>query len=112
MRYQTLEEYKVMKENKKKKIFDFKTISDVRKANKENGFFWFSKKTMKFFDTKIETSLLKGGYFVTSEDVEKNGLRKYKIRKVKNNKGNIKTIGNSFNTLEEAKGIIKDMLQK
>ena len=92
------------------KIFNFKTIADVRKANKENGFFWFSPKTMRFFDTKIETSLLKGGYFVTSEDVNKNGLRKYKIRQVKNDKGNIKTIGDSFYRLDETKNEIKKIL--
>ena len=58
---------------------------------------------MKFFDTKIKTSLLKGGYFVTSEKLKDETKRKYKIRKVKNNKGNIKTIGNSFDKLEWAK---------
>ena len=96
----------------KEKRFNFETIADVKKANKENGFFWFSKKTMKFFNTKIETSLLKGGYFVTSEDIDNNGFRKYKIRQVKNDKGNIKTIGDSFNRLDDAKDIIKEMLQK
>ena len=67
---------------------------------------------MKFFNTKIETSLLKDGYFVTSEDINRNGFRKYKIRRVKNEKGNIETIGDSFNRIDEAKDIIRDMLQK
>jgi len=112
MKNETLEKYKIMKENKKNKRFGFRTIADVKKANKENGFFWFSKGAMKFFDTKIETSLLKGGYFVTSEDIDCHNFRKYKIRRVKNDKGNIETIGDSFNRLEKAKEIIRDMLQK
>jgi hypothetical protein len=43
------------------------TLGDVRFHNDRNGFYWFSQETMKFFGSKIESSLLKGGYFITSE---------------------------------------------
>ena len=44
MKNKTIEEYKAMKEKNKNKRFHFKTIAEVRKANKENGFFGFLKR--------------------------------------------------------------------
>jgi hypothetical protein len=76
----------------------FKTIADVRAANRANGGNWFSRGTMRFFGARIESKLYKGGYFITSESyLNKNSQRKYSVRKALSD-GSIVTVGefNSF----------------
>lgn len=43
------------------------TMSDVRTWNKRAGHHFFDPKTMKFFKSRVVSSLLKGNYFITSE---------------------------------------------
>ncbi len=86
------------------------TISELRALNKRNGFYFFSPKTMKFFGSRVESSLLKGGYFITSEftGFERNA-RAYKVRRANIESGDIDTMSHGidkntlFTTKENAK---------
>ena len=43
------------------------TIADVRQANKDAGYYFFSRDTMQFFGTRIESALYKNNTFITSD---------------------------------------------
>jgi len=95
----------------------FKTIAEVKQANKQAGLHFFDKKTMEFFNSRIESTLINKKdnnrqYFITSEQFtglgEYIGKRLFTIREVKEN-GEIKTIGEfqGYNTKQEAKKELK-----
>lgn len=91
----------------------FKTLSEFKQANKANGYHFFDRKTMSFFNSKIESALLKGGYFITSEQVETSaGIepRKYTLRKCNDN-ATVTTVGEfqRFRTKAAAKHYIKTL---
>ncbi len=69
----------------------FKNMSEVKQANKETGHYWFSPDTMRFFKSKVETDLISGCYFVTSEKGP-SGPRRYTVRMV-NTDSTIDTAG-------------------
>jgi hypothetical protein len=87
-----------------------RTMSDVRAANKAAGQFWFSRETMRFFKSKVETSLLRGGYFITSEREEAGSQRRYTIRR-ENAEHYIDTVGylGEFRTLAAAQAALSDI---
>lgn len=86
----------------------FKTISEVKETNKANGYFFFSKDTMRFFASKIESSLYKNQCFVTSEKkCFDDYTRVYNVRKVKPN-ASIITIEKNIEDLETARRIAKN----
>lgn len=89
-----------------------KTISQVKQLNADKGFFWFTPETMRFFNSKIESELIYEKYFITSERMETSLPKRYTVRKVNWETGNIKTICNfrAFKTLNEAKKYIKEQL--
>ena len=86
-----------------------KTIAEVKEANKKEGHHFFSKDTMNFFNSKIESKLYQDKYFITSEKYD-NGPRLYSIRKGQES-GIICTVGNfqRFKTIEEARFFIKNL---
>ncbi|MGO9964460.1 MAG: hypothetical protein ACLPUG_13680 [Acidimicrobiales bacterium] len=45
----------------------FKTIEDVKRANREAGYHFFDKDTCRFFGSRIGETLYAGRYFITSE---------------------------------------------
>lgn len=45
----------------------FKTISDVRAANKAAGHHFFDRDTMRFFRSRVVSGLYAGRYFITRE---------------------------------------------
>jgi hypothetical protein len=71
----------------------FRTMAEIRAANKAAGMHYFDPKTMKFFASKIEGGPYGGHYFVTSE---KTGFdsrkRAYTVRKAEAD-GSIVTVG-------------------
>lgn len=73
----------------------FSTISAVKKANKEIGNCFFSPETMAFFDSRIETEMFYGRFFVTSEKYNYETPRLFTIREVKEN-GAVNTVGRNF----------------
>lgn len=90
----------------------FKTISEVKKANKEIGHFFFEKSTMIFFNSRIESGVLKGRFFITSERFDENSPRLFTLREVDND-GRVNTLGEfqEFNTIQEAKEYLKNHLK-
>ena len=84
------------------------TIAELRAKNEANGYYFFSKKTMKFFRSKIESKILKGKYFITSESNFDDTKRQYSIREFKEN-GEVlpNPFDRKFRDKEEAKGFLK-----
>jgi len=81
-------------------------MADVR-ADVPN---FFSKGAMQFFGSRIESALMKGDYFITSEQPPY-GARKYTARKWNRN-GGIDSVGKGFTkypTKEAAKEAIKEL---
>jgi hypothetical protein len=46
----------------------FKTLAEFRQFNKETGRHFFDRDTMWFWNSRVESGLIKGRYFITSED--------------------------------------------
>lgn len=45
----------------------FKSLTEVKAANKQLGHCWFSPAAMKFFKSKVVSKLMFGQYFISSE---------------------------------------------
>jgi hypothetical protein len=75
------------------------TLAEIRNNNKE----WFSRGSMKFFNTKIESQPNKNNMFITSERMELNQPKRYTIR-VCTEEG-IRNVGEfqQYKTLDAAK---------
>lgn len=91
--------------------FTYKTIADVRAANKANGYCWFSRDTMRFFNTRIESKLIAGRYFITSEQMFYHTERRYTVREAMPD-GSIETVGEFYKwrSKDEAKRAIQRMI--
>lgn len=78
------------------------TLEDLKALNEANGGCWFDPATMEYFGTQIESLILHGKYFITSEQPP-NGPRKFSIRSF-NDCGSIDTVGDfcSHKTLAAA----------
>lgn len=85
----------------------FKTLSEFKAAYKATGMHFFDHKTMRFFNTKIESGLLKWKYFITSESKSRDGKRYFKLREI-NPDLSISIVGefNTCTTKEQAKAMI------
>ena len=81
------------------------TMADIRRNNKEAGYHFFDKDSMRFFNSRIETGLYKDNTFITSERYDYNYPREYTIRRAVDGGIKIETIGEfrQFETLEDAK---------
>ena len=84
------------------------TMADIRRNNKEAGYYFFDKDSMRFWDSRIETGLYKDNTFITSEldyATKFDAKRKYTIRRAVDGGIKIETIGEflQFETLEDAK---------
>ena len=90
----------------------FNTLADVRAANAAIGNCWFSKDTMRFWKTRIESSLLKHKYFITSEDKWCfNGRVPQRIYAVRmaNEDGSIKTLVSHLCSKADAKDYVRGL---
>ena len=56
-----------MTELKSQRSYRKISMADVRFYNAQNGQYYFSRDTMRFFASRIESALLGGDYFITSE---------------------------------------------
>lgn len=77
------------------------SMNDIKRINKEKGFYFFSPDTMRFFKSRVGDSVFQGIggiFFVTSEQFDYDSERKYTVREFNPETGNIKTIGD-FNEL-------------
>jgi hypothetical protein len=81
----------------------FANMSELKAANKASGYFWFSPATMKFFNSKIESQLIAGKYFISSEKYKTTSPRDYSIREVMGKDGDIRILKGDFKSKQEAK---------
>lgn len=68
-----------------------RTISDLKDLNARNGGCWFSRDSVRFFGTRIESGIIGGRYFITSEQPP-HGDRKFSVRSF-DSTGMIDTVG-------------------
>lgn len=82
------------------------TISDMKRICKEKGSHFFDTDAVRFFGSRIESSLYKNGIFITSEftDFERNH-RGFTVRQFNAETGDIKELSkfNQFHNKEDAK---------
>lgn len=71
------------------------TIAELKALNARNGGCWFNPPSMRFFGTRIESSIIRGRYFVTSEQQGEYEPRKFTIRSF-DEKGSVDTVGKFF----------------
>ena len=57
------------------------TIDEIRKRNKDAGGHFFDRSTMRFFRSRISTTVYGDGYFISSEQNSENGPRLYTVRR-------------------------------
>ena len=90
----------------------FTSISEIKRANRESGYHFFSKGTMNFFNSKTHRGVYGGRYFITSEQfVSTSGVRHprmYTIRKAHPD-GAIDTVDTfqKFKHIDQARDYIK-----
>lgn len=92
----------------------FKTMSDVKAKNAKIGHNFFDPDTMKFWDSKIESTLYRGTYFITSEKHAPNSTKRdFSIRQVLKT-GAIITVGTGreYSTLESARDAVKELVKR
>lgn len=83
----------------------FSTMADVRAANRALGHHFFERDTMRFFESRVESALYAGRYFITSEKAGfRETQRKFTIREVTPD-GYIKTVGEfcAYDFIENAR---------
>jgi hypothetical protein len=68
------------------------SIADLKRLNEQNGGCWFEKASMRFFGTRIESGILRGHYFITSEQQDDDRPRKFTVRSF-DDEGSIETVG-------------------
>lgn len=80
---------------------DYWTIDDIRLANRNAGFYFFSPDTMRFFRSRVGGTVYQGNggiYFVTSEQFDYNSERLYTVRRFNPDTRGIET-ASEFNTM-------------
>lgn len=71
----------------------YKTITDIKRANRLAGFHFFDQDTMRFFRSRILDGVIGDGYFITSErGCDPSASRRYTVRYCDAN-GRMHTIG-------------------
>lgn len=57
----------------------FRNITQVKAANKAGGYFWFSPDTVRFFNSRVESRVKGGHYWVESIQGDADWPRQYRI---------------------------------
>jgi hypothetical protein len=57
----------------------YRNITEVKKANKAAGYFWFSPSTIKHFGVRVETPVMDGRFWVESARTYDDEGREYKL---------------------------------
>lgn len=91
-------------------------IEEVKQSNREHGFHYFSRDTMRFFSSRVSDRAYKVGdkaYFITSEKhrLTANNPRKWTIRVIDLITGKVNTVGRfqEFNSHREAEAQLKQI---
>lgn len=95
--------------------YQFKTLSEFKTAYmaQGEGHHFFDRDTMRFFHSRIESGLLKGKYFITSESDMRNTTRFFNVQMIEDN-FRINTVApfNTLTTKERAKDYIKRLTEE
>jgi hypothetical protein len=93
--------------------FVYQTIEDVKAANRSIGHHYFDRGTMRFFNSKIESGLIGGKYFITSERMELNMPKRYSVRMAAPD-GTIDSIGEfqQYDSKEDAREAIRAIMSE
>lgn len=85
------------------KVNKVRKITELKAHNKANGGCWFDAAAMRFFRTRIESKIIGGRYFITSEQQDDDTPRKFTVRSF-DSKGKVDTVGefHAYDTKEEA----------
>lgn len=92
----------------------FSTMYEVIEANRASGHHWFSPSSMRFFGTRIESELIEGRWFVTSECQDDATMpRMFTVREVTDEGRTIETVGEfmAYATLADAQTAIRRAIQ-
>lgn len=92
---------------------EFTSMPAVRAAFNAAGSKWFSKGAMKWFNSKVESSLIGGRYFITSERYETSDPKLFNIRKVvreSDGRLDIETVGEhmTYTTKQQALNALEE----
>jgi len=87
------------------------TMTQVKANHKAAGFHFFDCNTMGFFQSHIESELLRGNYFITSE-IFANQPRHYKVRYYNADTHEIDSASEALATLELAYAAYKAIFQR
>lgn len=88
-----------------------RTIAELKALNEANGGGWFGKGEMSFFGTRIESPILHGQYFISSEQPP-HGPRKFTVRSF-DDEGSIGTVGEfcAYHDADEAETALESHLK-
>ena len=86
----------------------FRAIADIKARNEAAGNFWFSKDTLRFFNSEVYSGVYGSGLFITSERMELHMPKLYSVRYARPD-GDIATVGKfqGHNTLGWARKAAK-----
>jgi hypothetical protein len=90
----------------------FRSISQIKDANKRIGHHWFQPEAMRFFRSRIESGVYGGRYFISSEQFDDNSPRLYTVHEA-SPEGKIDTIGEfqQYAHLEDARDAVKSLVR-
>ncbi len=88
----------------------YKSMEEIQQANREAGRYWFSPDTMEFFETIIESEVIGGQYFISSEKPP-HAPRAFAVR-CADEAGHISTVGKTceFPTLAAAELAVEELV--
>ncbi len=90
----------------------FNNMQEIIDANKAIGNYWFSPSTMEVFESKIESQVICGRYFITSEITFDGKKHVFSARKA-SDEGRITTVDiEKTDTFEEMKLKISDYINE
>ena len=89
------------------------SMTSVVEKNKAAGQHFFSEGAMRFFNSQLESGLLKGNYFITSERMELSMPKRYTVRQAVNGGERIHSVSEhcQYGTLDNAKEAISELQQ-
>lgn len=89
----------------------FRTIKEIKQANRASGGHWFDPDTLRFFRSRIDSTVYGGRYFVSSEQYDDSTPRLYTVREAKPD-GDVETVGEfqAYATRGEAISAISRLL--
>lgn len=92
----------------KKAAAGISSISELKALHKSNGWHFFDRGAMAFFNSRIESGIIGGRYFITSERFNDDTPRKFTVRTF-DERGSVDTLGEFCGHLdkESARDAIK-----